>query len=104
MFNNYEISALFDIIYPQISKIMCLEYGNYFMQKLIKRLNVIQRLNIFKSIEKDFLNIAINKRGTHSIQALIQRIESPIELILFEQLSNQNPLLLFNNENAYHII
>jgi hypothetical protein len=102
--NNYEISLLFGIIYPQISKIMCLEYGNYFIQKLIKRLNVIQRLNIFKAIEKDFLNIAINKRGTHSIQALIQRIESPIELILFEQLLNQNLLLLFNNENAYHII
>ena len=29
--NNYEISALFDIIFPQISKIMCLEYGNYFI-------------------------------------------------------------------------
>ena len=65
---------------------------------------MIQRLNIFKAIEKDFLNIAINKRGTHSIQAIIQRIDSPNELILFEQLLNQNLLLLFNNENSYHII
>ena len=102
--NNYEVSLLFDTIYPQISKIMCLEFGNYFIQKLIKRLNINQRLNIFKAIEKDFLNIAINKRGTHSIQALIERIESPFELILLDQLLNQNLLLLFNNENAYHII
>ena len=102
--NNEEISVLLTTIFQKISKIMCLEYGNYFIQKLIKKLNVQQRLSIYQIIENDFLNIAINKSGTHAIQCLIDNIESPLEQIYLEKLLNKNLLLLFNNENSYHII
>ena len=102
--DNKEIAILLTTIYPQISKIMCLEYGNYFIQKLIKKLNVQQRLNIYQLIENDFLNIAIDKSGTHAIQCLIDYIQSPLEQMYLEKLLNKNMLLLFNNENSYHII
>ena len=102
--DNEEISVLLTTIYPQISKIMCLEYGNYFIQKLIKKLNVQQRLNIYQIIENDFLNIAIDKSGTHTIQCLIDYIQSPLEQMYLEKLLNKNMLLLFNHENSYHII
>jgi hypothetical protein len=83
---------------------MCLEYGNYFIQKLIKKLNIEQRLLIYQIIEPKFIEIATNKSGTHSIQALIDCIDSPLELIALDVLLNKNMLLLFLDENAYHII
>ena len=102
--NANELNMLFISLLPQIPFIMCLEYGNYFFQKLIKKLNLQQRLEIYKIIEPNFLEIATNKSGTHSIQSLIECINTPIELIIFDKLLNKNRLILFLNENAYHII
>ena len=102
--NDNELNMLFINLIPHIPYIMCLEYGNYFFQKLIKKLNLQQRLEIYKIIEPNFLEIATNKSGTHSIQSLIECINSPVELIIFDKLLNKNRLILFLNENAYHII
>ena len=99
-----EISLLFVTIYPYMCSIMCLEFGNYFIQKLIKYLNVQQRLDIYQIIDNNFLDIATNKSGTHSIQALFGAIINPIEQFYFNKLLNKNMLLLFNNEYGYHII
>ena len=99
-----EISILFSTIYLYINNIMCLEYGNYFIQKLIQKLDVQQKLIIYQIIEKDFLIIATNKSGTHSIQSLIDSTQTPLEQIYLDKLLNNNMLSLFNNENGYHII
>jgi hypothetical protein len=104
MIDEIDISVLINTIFPHINKIMCLNYGNYFIQKLIKKLNVQQRLTIFKLIENNFLEIATDKSGTHSIQSLIEAIETPLENLYLQKLLNQNMLLLINNENGYHII
>jgi hypothetical protein len=104
MIDEIDISVLINTIFPHIRKIMCLNYGNYFIQKLIKKLNVQQRLTIFKLIENNFLEIATNKSGTHSIQSLIEAIETPLEKLYLQKLLNINMLLLINNENGYHII
>jgi hypothetical protein len=104
MIDEIDISVLINTIFPHINKIMCLNYGNYFIQKLIKKLNVQQRLTIFKLIENNFLEIATDKSGTHSIQSLIEAIETPLEKLYLQKLLNINMLLLINNENGYHII
>ena len=102
--NSNEISLLFQTISPYICRIMCLDFGNYFIQKLIKNLNVQQRLDIYQNIENNFLDIVTNKSGTHSIQALIDSIQNPNEYLYFQKLLSKDMLLLFNNENGYHII
>lgn len=102
--DNKELCLLFNNIIPYICKIMCLEYGNYFIQKLIKKLNNQQRLIIFQIIEPNFIEIATNKSGTHSIQSLIESIRTPYELLALDKLLSKNMLLLFLDENAYHII
>lgn len=102
--NKKELSILFTTICPHICNIMCLEYGNYFIQKLIKKLDVQQRLRIYPLIDNNFLNIAIDKRGTHAIQALMDTIQTPLEQFFLDKLLSKNMLLLFNNENGYHII
>lgn len=99
-----DLSILFNNISPFICKIMCLEYGNYFIQKLIKKINIDERLRIYQIIEPHFIEIATNKSGTHTIQSLIECANSSIELFALDKLLNINTLLLFLDENAYHII
>lgn len=103
-FENKEISSLFSTIYPYLCKLICLEYGNYFMQKLIKKLNIQQRLDIYHAINSNFLNIANDKNGTHVIQELIDANETPLEDNYLNHLLNKNLLHLINNENGFHII
>ena len=83
---------------------MCLEYGNYFFQKLIKKLNIQQKLSIYQIIEPEFLVIATNKCGTHSIQSLMDLIETQFEYLALNKLISKNMLLLFTDDNAYHIM
>jgi len=102
--NDNELATLFYNLIPHIPYIMCLEYGNYFFQKFIKKLNLKQRLAIYEIIEPNFIEIATNKSGTHSIQSLIECISSPVEIVILDKLLSKNRLLLFLNEHAYHII
>ena len=99
-----ELSLFFQNILPHTCQIMCSDYGNYFFQKLIKKLNIQQRLNIYQIIEPEFLVIATNKCGTHSIQSLIDIMESPYEYLALNKLISKNMLLLFTDDNAYHIM
>ena len=59
---------------------------------------------IYQIIENNFLEIATDKSGTHSIQSLIEAIETPLENLYLRKLLDKNMLLLINNENGYHII
>ena len=99
-----DLIILFNNILPHICTIMCLEYGNYFFQKFLKKLNIKQKLIIYKIIEPNFYIIAANKFGTHSIQSLINNIESQYELLALSQLISKNMYFLFINNNSYHII
>ena len=102
--NENELEVFFKNIVPHICQIMCSDYGNYFFQKLIKKLNFEQRLSIYKIIESEFLVIATNKCGTHSIQSLMDTIQTPLELFALNKLLSKNMLLLFIDDNAYHIM
>ena len=83
---------------------MCLEYGNYFFQKLLRKLNFQQRLTIYKLIEPNFYDIAGNEFGTHSIQSLINNIQSEYEIIALNNLISKDMYFLFVDKNGYHII
>ena len=96
-----KIMILLYNILPYIKDIMCSEYGNYFFQKFIKRLNVQQKLKIYQIIEPNFINIALNKVGTHSIQSLIDVNKTPIARLALNNLLNKDMLLLFNDKNAF---
>ena len=102
--NEKECSILFNNIMPHLCTIMCLEYGNYFFQKFLKILNLTQKLKVYNIIEPNFYNIATNKFGTHSIQSLIDNIQSPYELFALNKLISKNMYFLFVNNNAYHIM
>ena len=99
-----ECQILFKNIKPYICTIMCLEYGNYFFQKLLEKLKIEQKLSIYQIIENEFYNIASNKFGTHSIQSLINNIQTDIEIVALNRLISKNMYFLFIDNNAYHIM
>ena len=99
-----ELSSFFNDIIPNICQIMCSEYGNYFFQKLLKKLSLNQRLQIYKIIQPEFLVIATNKWGTHSIQSLMENAQSQVEIYQLNLLISKNMYLLFTDDNAYHIM
>ena len=99
-----ELSSFFNDIIPNICHIMCSEYGNFFFQKLIKKLSLMQRLLIYKIIQPEFLIIATNKWGTHSIQSLMDNAKSPMEIYGLNLLISNNMYILFTDDNAYHIM
>ena len=102
--SEQELSSFFNDIIPNICQIMCLEYGNYFFQKLLKKLSLAQRLQIYQIIQPEFLVIATNKWGTHSIQSLIENAKTPVEIYQLNFLISKNMYLLFTDNNAYHIM
>ena len=102
--NESECSILFNNIKPYICTVMCLEYGNYFFQKFLKILNLEQKLEIYRIIEPNFYDIARNKFGTHSIQSLIDNIQTSLEIFALNNLISKNMYILFVDNNAYHII
>ena len=99
-----ECQILFNNIMPYICTIMCLEYGNYFFQKFLEKLKIEQKLIIYQIIENEFYNIASNKFGTHSIQSLINNIQTDIEIVALNRLISKNMYFLFIDNNAYHIM
>ena len=102
--NEKECQILFNNIIPHLNTIMCLEYGNYFFQKLLKKLKTEQKLSIYQIIGNNFYEIASNKFGTHSIQSLINNIQTSYELLALNRLISKNMYFLFTDNNAYHIM
>lgn len=64
---GFEINFLLVQLLPHMTELMCSKHANYFIQKLLKRLDIKQRLNVFHSIEENFIQICKNKSGTHAI-------------------------------------
>lgn len=72
-----EISQLIEMIKPKLKEIMIT--NNKFCQKLFEQCNAEQRLQIMKTIQHTFIEIALNKWGSYSLQALIKVISLPDE-------------------------
>ena len=107
LLNTYspqEINTLLSQISPFLIDIMCSEYGNYFFQRLVHKLNLNQRQHVIGLIAKHFIPICANKSGTYSIQALISAIKTQQEEDILRLLIGRNLVFLFTNENAHHII
>lgn len=55
------------------------QYGNYFCQKFFVSLSSTQRLKVLKFLGPQISKISCDKRGTHSMQCLIEMINLPEE-------------------------
>ena len=81
-------------------------FGNYYIQKLIQYINIIQINEIITYIiSHNFLEICLNQYGTRVIQKLIERIfNNNLLLEDFNNLLFPNLYKIFIDQNATHII
>ena len=91
-----EIDLLICKLKNYISNIIMAKYGNYLIQKLIKICQPYQRIQILDNIKNNFVEIANNTYGTHTLQTLIEIIKLPQEknIIISYILGNEKVLSL----------
>jgi hypothetical protein len=73
------ITFILSEIGDKVDELMIDRYGNYFFQELITRCDSQQRMGILESIQSGFIEISTDKKGTHTVQRLIDMINTPEE-------------------------
>ena len=99
-----DINMFFYYTCHDLVELMCDQYANYFIQKIIKKCNFSQRIFIYNKLNYDFLQVAKNISGTHCLQALIEGMNTPQEEQILFQIIHSDLLELSTDQNATHLI
>jgi hypothetical protein len=79
------VSRVIDEVENNLTVIMCDTYANYMCQQLFQAASAGQRLRLLKKLSLRFVEVARDRRGTHSLQALISHIATVEEEELLAQ-------------------
>jgi hypothetical protein len=101
---EYEINYITKIICQNFNTIICDYYGNYFLQKFFKYCSYKNRLDLYKYIKPNFLKIANDICGNHSLQCLILLQNSKEERKIIKECVINNLSLLCFNPKSSHVI
>ena len=101
---DIEIVCVTKIICANYKEIMCDYYGNYFLQKFFPFCNHTQRIEILISIKNDFINIANDICGNHSLQCLISLQTTNEEKEIIKIYTQNNLKDLCKGGNSSHVI
>ena len=101
---NKETKFLTNLIGMNINNIINDCYGNYFLQKFFLLCNVEDRINIYKYIKHNFINIATDFYGSRALNCLISLQSTEEEKIIIKNYTKNNLKELCFNQNASHII
>ena len=99
-----EIDYITKIICYNYKEIMCDYYGNYFLQKFFPFCNYKNRIDILNSIKSDFINIANDICGNHSLQCLILLENTNEEKEIIRRAIQANLKELWFGGNSSHVI
>ena len=70
------VARVIDEVEFNLPIIMCDTYANYMCQQLFQAASARQRLRLLSRLAPRFVEVARDRRGTHSLQALISHISS----------------------------
>lgn len=102
---NKEIIEFFlEEINSSVNKLMMDKYGNYFCQELLHSCSGHQRLNILKKVEENFLQVCKDKKGTHTIQKMVDLATLDEEEKFFENALTGHVGKLAIDQQGTHII
>jgi F0F1-type ATP synthase delta subunit len=87
-----------------VNKLMMDKYGNYFCQELLHSCSGQQRLNILKKVEENFLQVCRDKKGTHTIQKMVDLATLDDEEKFFEKALKGHVGQLAIDQQGTHII
>ena len=108
LLNNYkkgdsQIDELFIKIYPSLGKISNHNFGNYFCQMLIKKLNLEQRkLAWIFYTKRNLPDYALHEFGNHSIQSLVEAAEDSNEQnYIVKTIEKYYNIFAYNKQGKY---
>ena len=99
-----EIDYITKIICNNYHEIMCDYYGNYFLQKFFHFCSLKNRLDIYNAIKKDYIEIANDICGNHSLQCLISLQDSNEEKKIIQDCVQNHLKNLSFGCNSSHVI
>ena len=99
-----EIDYITKIICNNYHEIMCDYYGNYFLQKFFHFCSLQNRLDIYNAIKKDYIEIANDICGNHSLQCLISLQSSNEEKKIIQECVQGDLKSLSFGCNSSHVI
>ena len=99
-----EVEIITLIICMNIQDIICDYYGNYFLQKFLPYCSLMHRLLLYKYIKPNFLSIANDICGNHSLQCLILLQNSKEEENIIKECIEKHLFSLSTASNSSHVI
>jgi hypothetical protein len=79
-------------------------YGNYFCQRLLQSSSSAQRHKMLNVLKPHILEISCDKKGTHSMQCLIEMINMPEEEEELKQGIKDQIVDLAYDANGTHVL
>ena len=98
------VEFIIEEVIHDLHQLMSDQYGNYFCQKLMVSSSSAQRLKILRELRPNVLKISCDKRGTHSMQCLIEMINMPEEEEEIKQSIQDHILNLAFDSNGNHVL
>ena len=99
-----DIDLLLHSLTQNIELIMCDYYGNYFLQKFLPYLSLKHRLLLYRYIKPNFLLIAHDICGNHTLQSLILLQSSKDEEQYIKECIENHLETLCYGSNSSHVI
>ena len=99
-----DIDVLLHCLTQNIEIIMCDYYGNYFLQKFLPYLSLRHRLILYHHIQPNFLLIAHDICGNHTLQGLILLQNSKEEEQIIKECLENNLETLCFGPNSSHVV
>ena len=98
------ISRVIDEVENHLPVIMCDTYANYMCQQLFQAANASQRIRLLSRLAPQFIQVARDRRGTHSLQALISHITTPEEEDLLARTIRGKTEAIALDTHATHVL
>ena len=99
-----EIDLILQIITINIEEVICDYYGNYFLQKFLPYCSFKHRILLYSFIKPNFLFIANDICGNHSLQSLIMLQNSKEEENIIKECLENNLETLTVGANSSHVV
>jgi hypothetical protein len=98
------VDVILDELEPEIGQLMCDPYGNYLCSVTFQACSVQRRKRMLERLKPRVPTIACDKRGTHSLQALIGFLSTAEEQELFMVAIKNHVIELCLDTNGTHVI
>ena len=99
-----DLDVILDIIANNLEDVICDYYGNYFLQKLLPYFSYKHRILLYTHIKPNFILIANDICGNHSLQSLIMLQNSKEEENIIKECIENDLQTLAVGANSSHVV